>query len=166
MKRWLFAWWFVALIAIAAFFAGGSVVKGMWRKSAAASWVQLPAHIESASMKTTVRKTGLAPWLDCEYRYEFQGRSYKSKRLALVPERTRDKDWLATWELTLQAAQERDEPILCFVDPGDPTQAVLDRTVTLGDMASAMIFLPVAVAYFAAYTYHRREERKTARRKY
>jgi len=87
----------------------------------ALDWVAAPCVIEQSEFLTDDKGVR---YLEVVYRYEYEGQSYRSDRLDLLPGHMGDDD---SWEEQLHQKNPAGSEAVCFVDPGDPEQAVLDR---------------------------------------
>jgi Protein of unknown function (DUF3592) len=125
--------WFCFFI----FFGGIATIgiggKTCYRAWLARDWVATPCTIESGTI-TSKRTAGQAPTygFTVSYRYSYGGQDYSSVVGTLDPEAELDLK-------TAGAMSNRyppDAKATCYVDPQQPTVAVLDRTVSSRDMAA------------------------------
>lgn len=131
----VFVWYMVGLAAVEA-----------WE---ARDWVKIKADVVSADLSSRTGRSSTTWRAVGTYRYEFGGRTYESSRLG-VGEFGSGGDNIGDWqeEMASYLRQARDEkrPIMAWVNPDDPAQAVVDRDVRWGMMA---LLLPFAVLFAA-----------------
>ena len=88
---------------------------------AARDWVEAPCVIERSEY---VNDDDGNPILTMEFRYAYEGQSYRSDVLDLLPGRMGDD---SSWEAQLRKQHPVGSETICYVDPDDPEHAVLDR---------------------------------------
>ncbi len=88
---------------------------------AARDWVATPCVIERAQ---TMRDDEGGSYLDIMYRYEFAGTEHHSDRLDFMPGSMGDDEAHYRQQL---GPNPQGTKTICFVDPHDPSVAVLDR---------------------------------------
>lgn len=101
----------------------------VWRPQriqAAKDWVSTPCTILESQMdsRRNMRRTGRSDFAIIQYEYTVDGVAYRSNRLSLDPGRNANT---VEWERGLVLKLQPGTATLCFVDPEDPTSAVLDR---------------------------------------
>ena len=87
----------------------------------ARSWVETSAVIDEVQLQGT--ETHL---VRCSYAYTFDGRQYRGERVGLSGVWDTDPWQQATYD-RLRRAHDRRQPVPCYVDPGRPDHALLDR---------------------------------------
>jgi hypothetical protein len=87
----------------------------------ARSWT--PANCEVISSRVVANKGTSRP--DIRYRYSIADRPYTSDRYNFIPGSTNDSTVASTVDRYAPGAQFQ-----CYVDPADPTQAVVNRDIT------------------------------------
>ncbi|NLX20733.1 MAG: DUF3592 domain-containing protein [Phycisphaerae bacterium] len=90
-------------------------------------WVEVAAHIEAVDLACSCDGDGCAARAICTYRYAFDGREYQGKRVGLSRGADNIDSWQKATYTRLKQAFEEGRPVTCFVDPAQPTRAVLDR---------------------------------------
>lgn len=88
---------------------------------AARSWVETPCTMERCEF---IRDDDDGAHLEVLYRYEVDGASYTSDRLDAVIGRMGDDD---EFEERIQLLYPAGSTTVCYIDPEDPSRAVLDR---------------------------------------
>jgi len=98
-----------------------------WYK--AQSWVEVPARIWSAELRIEMGDEAPGYFVDAEYEYVYQGRRFIGTRVALQP----GGDSIGTFHHDVAAELKEyaraGKPFRCFVNPKNPAEAVLYRTV-------------------------------------
>lgn len=110
------------------------------------SWHPVQAEIVSAALKTHSSSDGSTYEIQARYRYQVAGKGYESTRVGLDPRGGSDNidDWHRQWVARLQAAQASGQSITVWVDPGDPSQSLIDPSIRW----SLQIFrLPFALVF-------------------
>lgn len=110
-------------------------------------WVQTPIHVlESALQRSeTTSETGtLVSVAGARYRYGVGRFTYTSSRIGVHPQAADNfGDWQQRWAETLAAHRRSDTvPLMAWVDPQDPENAVVDRSLR----CEVLIFHAVFVA--------------------
>lgn len=108
----------------------------VWEWSEAQQWVERPATIEQAGLGVDRNRDGDPAFkATATYRYTVDGESYTSDRVALYE----GFDAFGTFQrdraAEIDAALEAGGAFRCFVDPGDPRQAILFRDLRSGLLA-------------------------------
>jgi hypothetical protein len=79
------------------------------------------------------------------YKYEVAGRPYESDRLGLSTKGAGIlDDWPSDMYEFMKAARDEKRPIMVWVNPAEPSQAVIDRTPGTGTL---LLLLPLAFAF-------------------
>jgi hypothetical protein len=115
-------------LVMGTFFLGFCLIGPWWFWSQSRHWVQTTATITRCEISTHSTQHGPSYSLQLTYEYDFQGRRYRSdrKRFGLsINEPVVD---LSKWV----RAHPVGSSVVCFVNPADPTEAVLDRAPSIG----------------------------------
>ncbi|MEM9021691.1 MAG: DUF3592 domain-containing protein [Planctomycetota bacterium] len=112
----------------------------------AESWTQVPCVIERSAVLTFEDSDdGDTYKVDILYRYEFDGRTYRSNRFSF-------RSIGSSSGYSGKAKTVREHPVgsehVCFVNPGDPAQATLKRGWGLGNLF-ALFPIPFVLAGLA-----------------
>lgn len=134
--------WFVLALPLLAVGAAMSWMVGSTITEAlrARNWVKTRAEV----LYTEVTWTD---WWErsrvtASYRYDVGGQSYESDRLGLSTFATGIMDdWPSDMHEYLKAARDEKRPIMVWVNPADPSSAVIDRMPGNGTM---LVLLPIA----------------------
>ncbi len=90
----------------------------------ASQWVETSATVLSAELE------GNETWVAvAEYQYTYDGEVYRNDRVGLSDMRDNLGSYQKRMHRKLKAACEAEETVPCYVDPSDPTRALLDRRV-------------------------------------
>ncbi|QDS89491.1 hypothetical protein EC9_36910 [Rosistilla ulvae] len=94
----------------------------------AQSWVEVPATILNASIKTHRGGDSTTYSVETRYRYDFEGKTYHSDRVNFSPFTSDgNRNWHRAMVRRLQRHARDKTPYPCFVDPSAPENAVLER---------------------------------------
>ncbi len=81
------------------------------------------------------------------YRYAWQGDTYTSDRIAVHNVQDDAEDWHRRLHGSLSRAQETGTPVTCYVNPGHPAEAVINRELRWGIVlvmsVLPMVFIPL-----------------------
>jgi hypothetical protein len=95
---------------------------------AARSWAQVPCEIVSSRVKTNSSSDGDTYSVDIVYRYTYQGHPYTSNRYHFITGSSSGYQGKAEVVNRFPPGKQT----TCFVNPGTPVDAVLDRNATNG----------------------------------
>ncbi len=126
------------------FFLGFCLVGPLWFWSQSRHWISTLATISRCEITSQSSQHGPTYHLQLTYEYDFQGRRYRSDRKTFglgIDEPVAD---LTAWA----AAHPVGSRIECFVNPSNPTEAVLDRTPTVGWVSLALGSLLLGLGFF------------------
>ena len=109
-------------------------VRKLYQYSQAWSWVETQAQVTSAKLKygrLRTRRNGrpkTAYQAVGAYRYSFEGVEYTGHRLTLHDGLSTDREPAARRVSHLKVALRKKRPVIAYVNPRSPDQAVLDRS--------------------------------------
>lgn len=109
-------------------------------------WHPVQAEVLSVQLKTHRGSEGPTYEAQTRYRYQVAGKDYESTRVGLDALSNSDNidDWHRQWVGRLQTAQAAGQRITVWVNPDDPSQSLIDRSVRW----SLQIFrLPFALVF-------------------
>ncbi|MFN7856511.1 MAG: DUF3592 domain-containing protein [Acidovorax sp.] len=127
----------------------------------ARSWQPVSAEVLAAQLKQHSTTRGGATYqVQARYRYHFAGKAYEGSRIGLDGAGQSDNvdDWHRQWVARLQDARARGQGITVWVNPGDPSQVLVDRTIRwpllIFRLPFALVFTGVGLvaAGFFVYT--------------
>jgi hypothetical protein len=105
-----------------------SLASMLWLSWSAASWVEVPATITSVELQGGKGKKNTQRVL-ADYRYDFAGRAYQSDRVGLSTTADNFGAYHRRLYDRLHKAWKAEKTVSCFVDPNDPQQSLLDRSL-------------------------------------
>jgi hypothetical protein len=133
----LFALPFAAVGVGALVWAGWTLLE--WRE--AAGWAAVPAEIVAVELEEHTDDDGGTTYeTTATYRYEHNGTSYTGTRVAIDTGADNVGSFQQDLYYQLRNAQERRTPITAYVDPAEPTRAVLNRELRPGLFALKGVF--------------------------
>lgn len=126
----------------------------------ARNWQPVQADVHSAQLATHQSSGGATYQVQARYRYRVAGKDYESTRIGLdVPGQSDNvDDWHRKWAGRLQSAKAQGQGITVWVNPGDPSQVLVDRSIRwpllIFRLPFALVFTGVALvaAGFFLYT--------------
>jgi hypothetical protein len=140
----LLAWVVGILFGIAAGFIIWFLAVTYHNHHAARSWVAVPARVLSVEMHRTRSSSSARPgstiWnerLEASYRYVFKGTEQTGSRVDF----SFGADNFSGKRRAQQLSLLRADTVEVFVDPGDPAESVLDRSLPANQVIFALIFL-------------------------
>jgi len=110
---------------------------------AAKNWVEVDADITSVELEEHRDDDSTTFEVLCTYVYSFQGTSCDGDRVGLDSGADNIGSWQQDTFRRLKQHQDRGEPVICFVDPGQPGRAVLDRKLRPAMVALWLVFATV-----------------------
>lgn len=127
-------------------FAGGGVVAlgwaGLtlldWRETR--SWVAVSAEIESVELEEHHGDDSTTYETTATYRYDYAGQTYSGNRVAIDSGADNIGDFQRRLYRELESAHESRREVTAYVDPEEPSRAVLNRELRAGLLAVKAIF--------------------------
>jgi len=102
-----------------------ATVRDTWK---ARAWVEVPATLDRVELKTQRGSKGSTTFLVvAAYHYSWQGRTLRGQRVSLHDGFDNVGSFHEDQFRRLDAAREAGTPVTAYVDPADPTSAVLSR---------------------------------------
>jgi hypothetical protein len=138
----------IAFAAIGVLIIG--VAAGWWleyRRSA--QWPRADAYIDSVARRQ-MDGDSTEPRVDCAFHFTFAGNAYRGTRVSLTGQGSyaQDANRNKVWEQDeLESHRAKGTPVRCWVDPADPTRAVLFRRIE-----PRMYWAPVAGMAFLVWS--------------
>ncbi|QDT03389.1 hypothetical protein K227x_17710 [Rubripirellula lacrimiformis] len=131
---------FFGIFAIAGLAIGGMSIRslGLWFGSL--DWPSVPATAEVLRVDSNHSGNETSYRLECRYRYRFGAQQFVSERVSFFEIGTNSDSYPRALHRRLSALNDVGR-MTCFVNPTDPSQAVLDRTVRSGLMGMTLLFL-------------------------
>lgn len=108
-------------------------------------WVEIPATIRQLDLESRTGGRGATVHrVACAYSYHYGGREYHNRRVGLGHFSSDNVgSWHQDTHRRLADARWRGYTVPCFVNPADPTQAVLDRELRFGLLVFHLTFATV-----------------------
>lgn len=105
------------------------------------SWVETPAMVQQAQVAENRDSDGDTTYrLDATFAYEYDGRSYVSDWVGLQTGSDNIGSWHHDRYAELAPYYEQGQPFRCFVNPEDPSEAILFRDLRIGFAAFLFCF--------------------------
>ena len=110
-----------------------------WRE--AAGWAPVPAEIVAVDLEEHTDSEGDTTYeTTATYRYDYEGTRYSGSRVAIDTGADNIGRFQQRLFEELRAARDARNPVIAYVDPGDPSRAVLNRELRPGLFALKGIF--------------------------
>jgi len=104
------------------------------------SWEETPATVVSANLEShSGSKGGTTYKVKARYKYEYGGQSYESSRVHIGSMAMMSKEQRKQFN-TLDGARKAKKTVTCYVDPNDPSEAVLNRSLSMAAVAMCLVF--------------------------
>ncbi len=140
--------WVLALFALP-FAAGGlgmlllGVLPTLYDWGRMQGWQPVPATLTSASLNVSRGSKSTTYGVSASYRYQVAGRDYEGKRVAIGGGNDNVGEFQQELGERLEAAHRQGQTVQAWVNPADPSHAVLDRSLRLGLLLFKMVFVVV-----------------------
>lgn len=166
-------WIFSLPFLLAALWNGWMLLRDYRQHEAMKSWVETPATLKSVELESRDivpgrrrRRGGSGRYHQAvaTYSYEYEGKPHQGNRVDLHPG-SDSSDFHQRVYSQLKQALEQHSPIHCFVNPTDPTEAVLYRDLRASRLLNHAVISTLfgGVALFmliSAHHYWRKQQRK------
>ncbi len=124
---------FAVLFTAAGYGAGlrplASTLHAAWKVQ---SWQPVPAQVLDAQIRQHASSEGGTTYqVLARYRYEMAGKHYEGQRVGLDTQAAADNvgNWHERWFQTLRQAQQQGRRITVWVNPAQPSEALIDRAI-------------------------------------
>ena len=117
-----------------------STLYDSWRMG---DWVQVEATLMSGGYETHSGDDSYTYEAYAEYHYTYQGRRFTADRVGISSGADNIGKYQQEIGRNLQRAHANGDAILVWVNPDDPSQAIIDRGVRWGLIGFKMIFVVV-----------------------
>ena len=124
-------------------FVAGLAVRNLTRWVETQNWVATPAVIVRADLEEHTGDDSTTYEVKARYEYEWQGVRYVGHRVGLHSGADNIGSYHQDKYLELLQNVGAGEPTTCFVDPDDPSRAVLDRGMRWGLFAFMSLFATI-----------------------
>ena len=105
------------------------------------SWVPVEAHLESGGYVTNRGDDSDSYEAYASYRYAFNAQSFTGDRVAIMGGGDNVGGFQQNLGTRLARAMASGEPIVVYVNPDEPSEAVIDRSLRLGLLGFRFIFV-------------------------
>ncbi len=116
----------------------------LWVGYDSQSWEAIPAKVLNAKLDSATSDGSTTYKVTAEYRYNYQGQVYESEKVGLVDDRDNFKSYHEEIYERLKKAKEQQKAIDCYVNPNDPSESLIDRTIR---PVMIMFMLPFVIAF-------------------
>jgi len=131
---------FALPFAAAGLFVGFLAVKMLWLWIEVRDWQEVPARIVHTELITNTGDDSNTYTVEAKYLYEFRGATYEGDRVGLSIGSDNIGSFHQDKHRELSRYQAQGEPFRCYVNPDDPSQAVLFRGLRWGLFALMGVF--------------------------
>lgn len=107
-------------------FLYGFFLRPVWKIWSARDWVEVPCVVEASQVHRHSSDDGATYSVDVLYRYEVNGRVFRANRYSFATGSSSGRDGKSRVVRQYPPGRET----ICFVDPSEPTEAVLNRGFT------------------------------------
>ncbi|WP_223671299.1 DUF3592 domain-containing protein [Kangiella shandongensis] len=129
------------LAGLGIFAWGLSSAYDIWRSG---DWVPVSAQVSAIDQTVSTDDEGSTTYgVTGHFQYEFQGQQYQSNQLSFYSGTDNIGHYQQELYYRLNSAEEKGRTVTALVNPEDPTQAVVDRTMRWGMLGFQSIFLLV-----------------------
>lgn len=111
-----------------------------WQFTEAQRWVETPAQVLSAELLESTGDDSTTYRAAVEYRYSFNGQDHTSNRVGLIGGSDNFGSWQQDKYQLAYNHLRNGEPILCYVNPADPSQSLLFRDLRVGIATFILLF--------------------------
>ncbi len=111
-------------------------------------WQPVPAEVLASELQKSRGSKSITYRVSARYRYTFADTTYEGTRVGLDDSGGSDNvgDWHHQWQARLQAAGSQGRPITAWVNPQQPSSALLDRSIR---WVMLVFHLPFALVFTA-----------------
>lgn len=117
-----------------------SVLPTLYDWTTMQGWQPVQATLVSAETVASRGSKSTTYSVKAEYRYRVAGQEYTGRRVAINSGSDNVGEFHQELGARLEAAQRTGTPVEAWVDPADPTKAVLDRSLRTGLLAFKLVF--------------------------
>ncbi|MGB0514336.1 MAG: DUF3592 domain-containing protein, partial [Wenzhouxiangellaceae bacterium] len=136
----LFAVVFVAAFLVMPLILGGFAFNSVFKWWDARDWQPVPATVLEANLDVSQGTDSSTYRVEARYRYRFNDRILESDRVDFHSGADNIGDYHRQMYRRLNAARQSGEPVTAWVDPDDPSSAVLRRELRWGLLGFMMLF--------------------------
>ncbi|MEN8126423.1 MAG: DUF3592 domain-containing protein [Planctomycetota bacterium] len=132
------------------------LIRPLIKTQQAKSWAEAPCTIISAEVGSHSDSDGTTYSIDITYEYEFSGRAYRSDRYDFIGGSSSGRSGK---QAVVDRYKEADNPV-CFVNPENPSEAVLQRDFTAKNLIGLfpLIFVVAGIAVIIGVIKHKKRK--------
>ena len=119
-------------------YSAGSTLADAWQMK---QWVPVQGTLQRAGYETHSGDDSYTYEAYADYTYEFGGQQYSNDRVAIAGGADNIGDYQQDMGRHLSGVYSRGETIVVYVDPDEPSEAILDRSLRWGLIGFKSIFL-------------------------
>ena len=120
------------------FFVGLKPVFQYWHSS---SWDRVPATVLSSTLNRSYSDGSTTYSVSARYRYDYNGRSYANDTVSQYGGSDNFDDYWQRLASRLESARSRGRTVMAWVNPANPSEAFLDRTLRWGSLVLSLIHI-------------------------
>jgi len=147
-------------------FMGFSAIRQLATWVDARDWDAVPAYVEHVELEEHQGDDSTTYSVEASYSYTVLGETYRSDRVWLTPASDNIGDFHHRIYRQLDRARTSGEPTVCFVDPDEPSRALISRELRpkmlFFNLMFVFVFGGVGFGLLAAVPYIRRVMKKEA----
>ena len=130
------------------------IARTLWQAAEARSWVETPAAITSAQLKSSrSSKGGTSYRVVANYTYRFANRDYTGDRVSFYSGSDNIGSFQADAYAELKKHADDHTPFRCYVNPDQPDESILYRQVRVGMLAFQSVFMLVFGGFGFGFLY-------------
>jgi hypothetical protein len=134
---------FTGLFGAVGVFMLGLVGLSVLRTVQMQSWEPVQAEILASKLLTHRSDDSTTYEVTASYSYEYEGVAYTGTRVGISGSADNVGDWHQQWYRRLNRAQNQHTPVTVWVNPDDPAESIIDRSLRWGLFGFLMIFVVV-----------------------
>ena len=119
------------------FFVGLKPAFQYWQSG---SWDRVPATVLSSTLNRSYSDGSTTYSVSAHYRYDYNGRSYSSHTVSQYGGSDNFDDYWQRLASRLESARSRGRTVMAWVNPANPSEAFLDRTLRWGSLVFGLAF--------------------------
>lgn len=112
----------------------------LYKYAVSGSWDQVPATVMSSKLERSYSDGSTTYGLSARFRYDYAGQRYVSDTPSLYSGNDNFDDYWQSLSRRLARAQSRGETVTAWVNPADPQEAYVDRSVRMASMVFGFAF--------------------------
>lgn len=131
---------FLLPFAAGGLLATGLVARELWFWAEARGWVERRCVIERASLEESLSSDDLTFRNTAEYHYDYDERTYRGSQVSFDWGADNVGDFHQRAQAELEAHRVQGRPFPCFVNPRNPSESVLYRSLRTEKLLLGLLF--------------------------